>query len=463
MEPEHSQCTFCRFPYSISDGCAVVPVGFYTSVEQKKEWRLSFNNSERKLSIALTENQKICYILVKLLIKAQLSSRAILSSYMVKNMMFWFCEQQYGESEWKDDELGERVVQFISYICLALDHGNIPHYFLPFNNLIRHKTNDEIKLTAEEMKNIRRCPFQALAGVCRKMHVFDVEKDAGGVFTAEGSETTVMLTMFISSVQILMQLGLLNYDAPVLAMKCFNNIISLNNAAKSFIRQSSALFSARNVPQLLNQFALQHMQCGQLDEALSLFLMMLNSDKVLVIEEFSNTISNIACLYANKASLAEIKSKKAELSVKAEEYFQLALKHIFDSPSLHLAYGNYLKDSNVSIRRAILEYKKAIAQDTKRVDDDALIQITLPGKEQTTPKICYVPGKVVALFSLVEALVDIGELVEARKIAKQFEIVAMEMDLKKRKAALEMCAYSYRKLRLTVKASLLVESAVKYG
>jgi hypothetical protein len=54
------------------------------------EWRVSFNAAERKLSKSLLPVQKSCYSLVKLMLKAGLSSSSILTSYHVKNMMFWF-------------------------------------------------------------------------------------------------------------------------------------------------------------------------------------------------------------------------------------------------------------------------------------------------------------------------------------------------------------------------------------
>ncbi|XP_053387199.1 uncharacterized protein LOC128550992 [Mercenaria mercenaria] len=399
----------------MKDGCAIVPVGFYTSTEQKREWRLSFNSSERKLSLSLSENQKICYCIVKLLIKATLSPDAVLTSYMVKNMMFWFCEQQYGVADWGDDQLGDRVLQLISYICTALEHSNIPHYFLPYNNLIRHKPKEDIQVTLREMEKLRTSPFQSLANVCIKMHVFEIGKDTRMFST--GGELQSMLTLFTCSVQLLIKLGLLNYDAPDFAMKCFDTVIELNTAVKPFIRQSSNLFAATRVPQLLKPFAVQYMQNGQVDQALALFQMSFEADRTLVIEQFPDIISNIACLTATKIDLVGDKTRKEELSSKANEYFKQALKNIADSPTLHFAYGSFLKERKISITQAIAQFEKAISIEKKRDDDDALIEITLPGKQNPGSEMSYVPGKAVAFYSLIDILADIDDIHKARKMA----------------------------------------------
>lgn len=443
----------------IPDGCAVVPVGYYTSCEQKREWRLSFNTSERKISLSLTENQKICYCLVKLLIKTQLSPEAVLSSYMVKNMMFWFCEQMYGEAEWEDEQLGERIIEFISYICTALEHKNIPHYFLPYNNLISHKKEEDVHRTLMEVRKVKTSPFQTLANVCRKMCIFEVAKDSKDAFST-GGEVSVMLSLSVTSVQFLAQLGLMNYDTPDFALKCFKTVVYINRALKPYLKQASNLFAAASVPELLKPFAIQNMQKGQIVIALALFQLMFNADKKLVIGRFPDTITNIACLYANKIDIVKDKTEKEDLLLQAEKYFKLALEHVVDSPSLHLAYGSFLKDRRSSFRAAIIQFKKAALIEKKRDDDDALIQITLPGEQ--AGEISYIPGKVVALYNLIDTQVDVDEIFEARMMAKKFEQISMELEIGKRKGALQLCSYSFRKLRLHVKASILMETSKKY-
>lgn len=441
-------------------GCAVVPVGYYTSSEQHLEWRLSFNFSERMLSTAFTHNQRMCYCIVKLLLKTTLSQDAVLSSYMVKNMMYWFCEEQYGDGEWENEHLGARIVQLLEYICTALEHHNIPHYFLPFNNLIQHRSKAEVEATLNEVIEVKSKPFQTLVDVCTKMEVFEVIHFKE--IPAKDLELRAIATLYLSSVTLLMKLGMMNTDSILFALDCFQTIVDLNKTGRKYGTQTLHFLIADNVPELLKPFAVQNMQNGQLDRAILLYKCMLKSDEQMVTEKFPDVLINLACLSAAKVDMVKDELTKTSHKEIAEKYFKLALKRVQNSVSLHLAHGDFLKDCKKSLTLAITEYRKACSITHQREDDDALVQMSLPGDKATSPQPQYVLGKVVAYYRLVDALVDTDEPYEGRRVARQFVEFIEELGSKQKRSALKLCAFSYQRLGLFVKASYLLSLSEKY-
>ena len=435
------------------DGCAVVPVGHHLSTEVELEWRVSFNAAERKLITSLTPRQRSCYSLTKFLLKTGLSASSILTSYHVKNMMFWFCEQMYGAEEWTEDLQGDRILDFIDYIANALAHRSIPHYFHPPNNLISHRSAAEIEKTRKEVALIREKIFQTLVMTLCKLKCLEGAKG----FSSRG-EAENMLLIYTVFVQTLYKLGFLNVQHPI-AERCFQNIVSLNRSVRGYIKAASPAYSALSVPELLKPFAIAYMQAGETNQALVLYDIMVKSDRTLVETKYPEVYTNLACLCNMKySSSTDSKDKDSYLS-RTEENFQTALKLIRDSPSLHFAYGNYLLHTKENPMKAIEEFKRALDIDEPRQDDEVLVEVDLHGTVQKL----YVSGHFAAGLVLSALFVRKSDIYEARRLAHQLEKLVERSTIKLKKAHLTVCARVYRQCGLQGKAELIMSEAFKYS
>ena len=159
----------------VSEGCHVVPVSHYQNGDSllQTEWRLSFSNAEKKLINSLTIEQRQSYIMAKLVMKQVIqeikdnlhepSVAKTPSSYHLKTIFLWKCEGKPSE-EW--NSLLESVVDLLSGLVDHLRRGNIPHYFIPENNLIDNikedvlvSVSDGITAALADLPMILHCVF----------------------------------------------------------------------------------------------------------------------------------------------------------------------------------------------------------------------------------------------------------------------------------------------------------------
>ncbi|XP_045211502.2 uncharacterized protein LOC123562999 [Mercenaria mercenaria] len=122
--------------------CYVVPTGNKTSSEFDLEWRLSFVELERELIWSMNDTQFKSYVLLKLVKKHYFDDNTILkeiSSYHMKNIVFWMCEE-LPESEWIPENLLSCVKSGLKMLELCIQHGNNATYFVPENNLFHAMT-----------------------------------------------------------------------------------------------------------------------------------------------------------------------------------------------------------------------------------------------------------------------------------------------------------------------------------
>ena len=463
----------------------MVPVGHHLSEKtiQDLEWRISFNAGERKLSKCLLPLQRGCYSLVKLILKTSLSARSVLTSYHVKNMMFWFCEQQCGnEEDWSVENQGERILEFLEYIANALAHHSIPHYFVPPNNMISHRTNQEIADTRREVIQVKEKIVTSILLVCIKLHIFDKSplQVRGG-----NEDIQTLLTIYVSFVNILYKLGIdhlttketkfwnlhdlseLKIDdmdiCSELSIRCFTNVVALNKSFKEYVTNASPAFLAQSVPELLKPLAQGYTKAGELNKALASYQIMLDTDQNRVESYFPEVFSNMACLYANMHATVPNKDQKQHIMSKAKEYFHKALTLIHDSPSLHLAFGNFLLDNKISMISATDQFEKATKVEVPRADDDALIELKLPGSKGAVRDKVFVSGNVAALYMLCSCHIRMDDVYQARTNANSLEKLLRVCLLKQKYPHLQICAFAYRACGLHAKAELKMKEAQKYS
>lgn len=146
-----------------AQGCHLVPVGSHTSSLQEFEWRYSFSVAEMTLAGSLTENQKLAYSVLKSLIKSEMKLRDIdvFASYHLKTCLFWFLEQK-GVESWGKQSLGTNILELLDFIISFYANGSVPNYFISKNNMIDHRSSEEILKACHALRDVRATVTQSL-------------------------------------------------------------------------------------------------------------------------------------------------------------------------------------------------------------------------------------------------------------------------------------------------------------
>lgn len=123
-------------------GCFVTPVGHIESESNIVEWRLSLSEAERYLIWSLNETQFKCIVMMKILTKQFIKSRYpdSITSYHCKNVVFSVIETTE-ECLWHPRNFVQCVNMCLLRLLQFVDNGYIPQYFIPENNLLKHKLN----------------------------------------------------------------------------------------------------------------------------------------------------------------------------------------------------------------------------------------------------------------------------------------------------------------------------------
>lgn len=146
-----------------AQGCHLVPVGSHTSNLREFEWRFSFSVAEIMLARSLTENQKLAYSVLKALIKSEMKLRDIdvFASYHLKTCLFWFLEKK-GIDSWGKQSLGTNILELLDFIISFYANGSVPSYFISKNNMIDHRSSEDILNACHALRDIRVSVTQSL-------------------------------------------------------------------------------------------------------------------------------------------------------------------------------------------------------------------------------------------------------------------------------------------------------------
>ncbi|WAR14291.1 hypothetical protein MAR_004396 [Mya arenaria] len=123
----------------------MVPVGCKSSEHKDIEWRVCFIPSEQRLTNSWEENQYKIYILLKLIKKSQLKPISEeISSYVLKNIMLWYTEQN-PRHIFQKEHLLQNVILCLKNLKEAINTNHLPYYMIPGRNLLTGKISLELK------------------------------------------------------------------------------------------------------------------------------------------------------------------------------------------------------------------------------------------------------------------------------------------------------------------------------
>ena len=155
----------------------LVPVGCKRSLDQWREWRFCFIESELQLIYSLNETQIQLYILLKMVSKNILrNANDAISSYIMKNIVFWFSEL-LPDNVFRKKKLLQLLLLALQFLYASIKHWNyLPYYMIPERNLLAERLTADSRrelsglieeLLAEGPRLLLRCTkLQTAMTVC---------------------------------------------------------------------------------------------------------------------------------------------------------------------------------------------------------------------------------------------------------------------------------------------------------
>lgn len=141
-----------------SVGCHLVPTAHPQSKNPNYEWRISFSIAEKMIAKTLSYHQRLCYLLFKIAVK---NSKTCIKTYHCKTILFWACEEVPNKF-WQTDTILQGVIFLLDKLLHSLVNHNLPHYFIPNNNLLSAIPKELIRDVAKDISKIRTGPVDQI-------------------------------------------------------------------------------------------------------------------------------------------------------------------------------------------------------------------------------------------------------------------------------------------------------------
>ncbi|XP_071949632.1 uncharacterized protein [Antedon mediterranea] len=175
--------------------CHVVSVGRHNSDTKDIEWRLSFSVAERKLIHEMPAPFFGCMFALKAIKKKyrlfESQQRKPFCSYFIKTACLWMCEKIPSKTN-NIMDLTRKVIDWL-IDCYRPKEKNLPHYFIPQQNLIGHLSdaccNKVTKILAATKQDLWVMVMSSIAGgkvclrpvikreICDKLKIADIIDD----------------------------------------------------------------------------------------------------------------------------------------------------------------------------------------------------------------------------------------------------------------------------------------------
>ena len=116
------------------------------------EWRTSFSLAENKLRESMSPVQRHVIVLLKMIKKFYFPE--VISTYYLKNLLFWECEKR-GQVFWREDNSGSCLLFMLDRLQECLESRHLPHYIMPQSNLLMYKDPSRLKEAAVQVAEVR--------------------------------------------------------------------------------------------------------------------------------------------------------------------------------------------------------------------------------------------------------------------------------------------------------------------
>ncbi|XP_060576881.1 uncharacterized protein LOC132734205 [Ruditapes philippinarum] len=144
----------------------VVPVGLAESDEEVLQWRISFTLAEILLVRSFHDAQIKAYALMKMILKHELKPICMnITSYQIKNVLFWTSEKRQNIQK---IDFYELLLEVITFLKDCIEARQLQHYFIPSRNLMHVNISEEersrliaflTKISWDPSYALQRCPL----------------------------------------------------------------------------------------------------------------------------------------------------------------------------------------------------------------------------------------------------------------------------------------------------------------
>jgi len=124
------------------------------SIMDETEWRLSFSVAENRLGQSVTPVQRHIMVLLKMIKKMYFSEVGV-STYLLKNLIFWEVEKQ-DESFWSENNSAKCLLHMLDVLEKCLEEGFLPQYIMPKSNLLKDEDPKKLARAVVLIREVRR-------------------------------------------------------------------------------------------------------------------------------------------------------------------------------------------------------------------------------------------------------------------------------------------------------------------
>lgn len=311
------------------DGCHVVAKSHDRSSDSEVEWRYSLSVAENKLVSLWNDTQRQCYVLLKVLALEALSPPKILSSYHLKTVLFWACDD-IPSHIWIPRNISICLLIVLDRLLHCLISHNIPNYFMPGSNLIAHVDADFIFHLTTKVSKVRRNPLRYLFDFNKKFRVWyspftlTWEEMFQPVLLNSGLAPTTF-SSFNKATGDALLMGIVQ----LLAEENFNAALGY---AEQQVGEPGGL-----------QFLCNVLSCNHLSLESSIKAMEYIHEK---IPDDKSMLSNLACYYHCRIHEVDDALVKQQLVEKTDITFQKVHANGGGDAGTMADYANYLRDTD---------------------------------------------------------------------------------------------------------------------
>lgn len=325
----------------VSKGCYLVPVPHKRSKNPDVEWRISFAESEQMVAeYAVTNAQRQCFIFFKLLRYQiqQETSKKLLSSYCLKNV-FLFCCEQLPVAAW-DVNPGHCLLHMLDCVQTCLQQGELPNYFIPDKNLLDLFTDEDIN-TSIVLLDVMRSDVISLVLNFTDNHVLVYE--GNGCLTTKVVFRSVIASVLEDVPTYIKTRNVVNsLTGAFLRTQCDIAVIRLRDGCSPFEYHKAFmdcfLSSHLHDIHIIDLFNLIGLNLGDIVASLKYFELLLQLQNVY--PDVVKVKGNLACMYFTASQL--LKSISGEQLGRADELFKEVLAHEGVHFPTTIDYSNYL-------------------------------------------------------------------------------------------------------------------------
>ena len=141
----------------VGKGFHIIPAERHTAVSSdlwENEWRVSFVMAEEELINSLTSTQQMCYMVLKEVLLHNSDCQS-LSEEHLKHALFWALEKESNTEAVSGDEVLPCLHALLQAIQPFFARCNLPHYFIPEQNLFADFSDKEgMRLLSEKLRKL---------------------------------------------------------------------------------------------------------------------------------------------------------------------------------------------------------------------------------------------------------------------------------------------------------------------